>query len=98
MKVTLIFTALLLLFTGGIVSCGQDNKGLTEEIRLLREENNFLKAENIGLKKEIEELYKKLDEKGSAEGKTVAQQKPVSREPAIKPKENVKSEGTVKKR
>jgi regulator of replication initiation timing len=97
MKIASIFVTLLLVFTGGIVSCGQETKGLTEEIRLLREENNFLKAENIGLKKEIEELYKKLDDKGGAEGRNAAQQKPISAE-AAKPKENVKSEGASKKR
>jgi hypothetical protein len=97
MKVVLIFVALLLVSTGGIVSCGQDAKGLTEELRLLREENNFLKAENIGLKKEIEELYKKLDEKGGTEGRNAAQQKPSSGEVA-KPKENTRSEGASKKR
>jgi regulator of replication initiation timing len=97
MKVASIFVVFLLVLTGGILSCGQETKGLTEEIRLLREENNFLKAENIGLKKEMEELYKKLDEKGVTEGKNPAQQKPVSVEPA-KPKENIRSEGASKKR
>jgi len=97
MKVASILVVLQLVLIGGIVSCGQDSKGLAEEIRLLREENNFLKAENIGLKKEIEELYKKLDEKSGTEGKNVAQQKPISGETA-KPKENVKSEGASKKR
>ena len=97
MKVAPIFVSLLLMLTGGIVSCGQDAKGLTEEIRLLREENNFLKAENIGLKKEIEELYKKLDEKGGAQIKSATPQKPVSAEPA-KLKENARSEGANKKR
>lgn len=49
-----------------LYSCGQETKGLKDEIKMLKEENAFLKAENVGLKKEIEELYKKLESLGAA--------------------------------
>lgn len=82
---------------GGIVSCGKEVRGLTEENRLLKEENSFLKAENIGLKKELEELYKKFDEKVTTEGRNAAQQKVDSGE-TLKSKAGIKPEGANKKR
>jgi len=57
---------ILLLVATVLCSCGQETKGLKDEIKMLKEENAFLKAENVGLKKEIEELYKKLESMGAA--------------------------------
>ncbi|MGB4223843.1 MAG: hypothetical protein WBJ54_08510 [Syntrophorhabdus sp.] len=61
------YVSLLIIFLlmGTILnSCGQETKGLKDEIKMLKEENAFLKAENVGLKKEVEELYKRLEDHG----------------------------------
>ena len=59
MKWFVILFAVIFLMAG----CGgyeKENKGLKEELRLLKEENDYLKAQIVGLTKEVDELRAKL--------------------------------------